>query len=273
MPELPEVEVTRLGLLPLCQAGEISHVHVHQPSLRWPVPSKLLKKYLPNQSIQSISRRGKYLLFETKCGYFMIHLGMSGHIKYLSAPTPRDKHDHIEIGFANGALIRLYDPRRFGALLWLGCNPFDSPHLIHLGVEPLSQQFCEHYLFTISRRSRQAIKTFLMDQKNVVGIGNIYANEALFLARISPHQPSQTLTVEQCQLLTKSCKKILKKAIKAGGTTLKDFAQSDGKPGYFSQQLLVYGKKGAPCPTCQTPILSDTLNQRGTFYCPACQAF
>lgn len=271
MPELPEVEVTRKGLLPLINQGAITQLNVYQPKLRWPVPVKQLKSKLIGHSILDISRRGKYLLFETKNGFFLIHLGMSGHLKYLSSAKTLDKHDHVDMMFASNCHLRFYDPRRFGAFLWLGDKPFEHPLLNILGPEPLDKDFNARYLFDKTRRSNQAIKTFIMNQAIVVGIGNIYASEALFLSKVHPQLPASQLSLVQCQALTRYSKKVLKKAIKEGGTTLKDFAHTDGKPGYFSHSLNVYGKTKAPCVNCKTPIQKSIINQRSSYFCPVCQ--
>lgn len=271
MPELPEVEVTRQSLLPVVHHAIIKQLIVRQPQLRWLIPSKQLSKELKNAEILSISRRGKYLLFEVPNGFFLIHLGMSGHLKFLSSSTPPDKHDHVEFIFKAGTRLRYYDPRRFGAVLWLGKYPLEHPLLAHLGCEPLSDVFTAEYLFQKSRKSKLAIKTFLMDQKIVVGIGNIYASESLFLAGIHPLRPAQQLTQSECNTLTKACKKILNTAIAQGGTTLKDFAHTDGKPGYFSHSLQVYGKAEMPCPKCKTRITQLRINQRSSYFCESCQ--
>ncbi|MGE4348171.1 MAG: bifunctional DNA-formamidopyrimidine glycosylase/DNA-(apurinic or apyrimidinic site) lyase [Candidatus Berkiella sp.] len=271
MPELPEVEVTRQSLLPVVQHAVIKQLIVRQAQLRWPIPSKQLAKTLKNAQILSISRRGKYLLFEVANGFFLIHLGMSGHLKFLSTPAPLDKHDHVEFIFDTDARLRYYDPRRFGAVLWLGQHPFEHPLLAHLGCEPLSPDFNATYLFEKSRKSKLAVKTFLMDQKIVVGIGNIYASESLFLAGIHPLRPAHQLLEQECKTLVQAAKKILKKAITQGGTTLKDFAHTDGKPGYFSHSLQVYGKADMPCTKCKKLIIQLRINQRSSYFCEYCQ--
>lgn len=271
MPELPEVEVTRRGLLPLLKHGNIVDIQIRQSKLRWPIPVQQIQHHLKNQPIQAITRRGKYLLFACKTGTFLMHLGMSGHLKYLSAYQPFDKHDHVEFSFQTGARLRYYDPRRFGALLWLGDHPLQHPLLCSLGCEPLTRAFNADYLLTQSRNSKQPIKSFLMQQQVVVGIGNIYASEALFHAHINPLRPANTLDLGECATLVKSSKAILKKAIRQGGTTLRDFAHTDGKPGYFSHSLQVYGRESEPCPVCASPIQRITLGQRSTYFCGKCQ--
>lgn len=271
MPELPEVEVTRQGLLPILQQGPITRVNIYQKQLRWPIPVQSLKLALEDSHILSIARRGKYLLFEVNSGFFLIHLGMSGHLKFLSQNKALEKHDHVEWLFQSGALLRFYDPRRFGAFLWLGQTPFMHPLLQHLGVEPLSKAFNAGYLYERCLRSKQAIKTYLMDQKIVVGVGNIYASESLFLSHIHPQKIANTLTLVECELLVINIKKVLKQAIKQGGTTLKDFSHTDGKPGYFSLKLKVYGRANQPCLICNTQIEQLRINQRNSFFCPTCQ--
>ena len=271
MPELPEVEVTRRGLLPTLEQGAMTQVKIHQPQLRWPIPSRQLKSALEKNCILSINRRGKYLLFEVTSGFFLVHLGMSGHLKFLSQNRPLDKHDHVEWLFESGARLRFYDPRRFGAFLWLGQNPLEHSLLKHLGIEPLSKSFTADYLHAKCKRSKQAIKTFLMDQKIVVGVGNIYASESLFLARIHPLRSACDISLPECNQLVIAVKKVLNKAIKQGGTTLRDFAHTDGKPGYFSQSLKVYGQADRPCFTCKTAIQQVRINQRNSYFCPVCQ--
>lgn len=269
MPELPEVETTRRGISPFITNKPIQKMIVRQPQLRWPIPTKL-KSLLKQHVISAVSRRGKYLLFTTDIGTMIVHLGMSGSLRILPINTAAEKHDHVDLVFTD-TLLRYTDPRRFGSILWTEHDPHHHKLLCHLGPEPLSRHCNAQYFFTLSRTRKVAIKTFLMNHKVVVGVGNIYANEALFSAHIHPLQPANTLSKQQFATLTPLIKKILKKAIRAGGTTLKDFQSASGQPGYFSQQLNVYGRQDQPCPVCNCAIKKIVINQRASFYCPSCQ--
>jgi len=271
MPELPEVEVTRQGILTYVENQVINKIIVRQPKLRWPIPVKTLKNNLLNAKVHSLTRRGKYLLFEVESGYFLIHLGMSGYLRVLSNNHPPGKHDHFDLYFKNNHLIRFNDTRRFGAVLWLGEKPFEHKLLSQLGVEPLTKNFNQDYLYKKSRNIKTNIKTFLMNQKIVVGIGNIYANEALYSAGIHPLRAAASLDSPSFALLVTAIKKILHSAIRQGGTTLKDFSKADGKPGYFGQSLNVYGKSNHPCPQCNQLIQQQRVNQRSTYFCAQCQ--
>lgn len=271
MPELPEVETTLRGIKPHVFRQIITRVIVRDSRLRWPIPSSL-KTQLLGQQVQQIKRRGKYLLLQLDKGTCLIHLGMSGRLAVLSKPSPPQKHDHVDIYFDNHMCLRLTDPRRFGALLYTEQAVQQHPLLAHLGVEPLSVAFNGQYLWQRARNKKVSIKTFIMDSKIVVGIGNIYAAEALFLARILPQTLAGHLTLERYEKLVAAIKKILKKAIAKGGTTLKDFMRSDGTPGYFRVALQVYGRAGKPCLHCHTPLKSLRSNQRATVYCDRCQA-
>jgi formamidopyrimidine-DNA glycosylase len=272
MPELPEVETTRRGISPYIEKASITDAIIRNFSLRWPIDSDL-RHILIGQTVQSIHRRAKYLLFKCDSGTLIIHLGMSGKLRILDSNTalPAEKHDHFEIQFDNGHLLRYNDPRRFGAILWT-TDPIEQHKLLdHLGPEPLTNEFDDDYLFQQSRSRKCSIKTLIMNGKVVVGVGNIYASEALFLAKIHPKTLSNKLTKNQCVLLAQAIKTILEKAIKAGGTTLKDFRKSDGKPGYFAQELNVYGRKGEVCTQCDDTIAHYKELQRATFFCPSCQ--
>ncbi|EKO3652948.1 bifunctional DNA-formamidopyrimidine glycosylase/DNA-(apurinic or apyrimidinic site) lyase [Vibrio metschnikovii] len=268
MPELPEVEVSRLGISPHLVGQTIAAVTWRCEKLRWPIPHQLIQ--LEGQKIVAISRRAKYLFIETKAGSAIIHLGMSGALRVLDADFPAGKHDHVDLVLANGKLLRYHDPRRFGA--WLYIAPGEShPLLEHMGPEPLTDAFNAE---TIAKRANNkclAIKAFIMDNKNVVGVGNIYANESLFKAKIHPLRPAQSLSDIEWQCLVSEIKAVLATAIKQGGTTLKDFSQADGKPGYFAQELQVYGKGGKPCPICAEPILEQKIAQRNSMFCNHCQ--
>lgn len=270
MPELPEVETTCRGISPHIKNNIITKIVVRNRNLRWPIPTGLNIK-LKNQKIISVTRRAKYLLVKTKVGTLIIHLGMSGSLRILPTTEAIEKHDHFEIQFKNGICLRLRDPRRFGSVLWTKNDPLKHKLLINLGPEPLVNEFNAELLFEKSRKRKTSIKQFIMNAKIVVGVGNIYASEALFLSKIHPKRLAGKLSKAQSLLLTKAIKKILKQAIKQGGTTLKDFTASDGKPGYFSQKLKVYNRASEPCFTCKKPIKQITLGQRSTFYCSNCQ--
>ena len=270
MPELPEVETIRSGLKPVLENMVVQEIEIYHPKLRWPIPSNL-KEELAQQRILSLARRGKYLLLTLEKGTLIIHLGMSGSLKLLKQSQPPARHDHVDFYFGNNLLLRYTDPRRFGAILWTEEDPYQHPLLKSLGVEPLEDAFHANYLLQQAQKRRIAIKTLLMNAKVVVGIGNIYATEALFLAHIHPATPTSSLTEIQIQRLVETIKKVLQSAIECGGTTLKDFVNSEGRPGYFSQQLNVYGRKGLPCWDCQTILEAIRLNQRTTVFCPRCQ--
>ncbi len=270
MPELPEVETTMAGIKPHIEQQTIHQVCIHQPKLRWPIEANLAK-LLEGKQVLSVRRRAKYLLLEFEHGYLMLHLGMSGKLRVLSQPFPeRNKHDHLEIYF-NEQVLRFNDPRRFGACIWIEGDPEQHKLLVNLGPEPLTDAFCGDYLFEHCQKRVKAIKNLIMDNAVVVGVGNIYATEALFHAKIHPLTPAKQLSRQQCQLLVSHIKQVLSEAIKQGGTTLKDFTQADGKPGYFAQKLFVYGRSGAPCLQCQALIEKVTIGQRTSSYCPQCQ--
>lgn len=270
MPELPEVETTRKGIKPHIENNVITNVIVRNRSLRWPIPTGLNNK-LKNQKILSVTRRAKYLLIETAVGHLIIHLGMSGSLRILNKNEAVEKHDHFELQFKDGQCLRLRDPRRFGCVLWTKDNPCKHKLLTRLGPEPLDKSFNAELLFEKSRKRKTTIKQFIMDAKIVVGVGNIYASESLFLACVLPKKLAGKITKQQATDLTAAIKKILKHAIKQGGTTLKDFKSSDGKPGYFQQKLKVYDRKNEACSICKKPIKQITLGQRSTFYCSHCQ--
>ncbi len=268
MPELPEVETALNGVRPYLDGFVIEKIVVRQAKLRWAVSPQLLT--LAGQKVTALSRRAKYLIIHTAQGYIIGHLGMSGSVRIVPHNSPVDKHDHLDIVMNNGKLLRYNDPRRFGAWLWT--DNLDEFHLfLKLGPEPLSEEFNGDYLFKKSRKKTTAVKTFLMDNAVVVGVGNIYANETLFLCGIHPQKPAGKLTKAQCGLLADTIKQVLTTAIAQGGTTLKDFLQPDGRPGYFAQKLLVYGHKDQPCPKCGTKIESLIIGQRNSFFCPKCQ--
>ena len=269
MPELPEVETTRRGLAPHLVGRTVVALDVRQPRLRWPLPRELLES-LPGQKILDIERRAKYLLVHTKPGSALLHLGMSGSLRVLPAATPIGAHDHVDWRLDSGHVLRYTDPRRFGSQLW---QPRGETHelLAGLGPEPLSDAFDGDLLWHFSRGRKAAVKVFLMDQAIVVGVGNIYASEALFAAGIHPKRAAGSVSRECYARLATEVKRILAHAIARGGTTLRDFISPDGLPGYFEQELFVYGRAGEPCKVCGTTIRAVTLGQRSTFYCPRCQ--
>lgn len=270
MPELPEVETTLRGIEPHVLKQKITHVTVRQHGLRWPIPAHLANT-LKNQTILRAERRAKYLLLETATGTLIVHLGMSGSLRILTHPQPAGKHDHLDIEFANHKTLRYTDPRRFGAVLWTTEDPMQHALLKDLGPEPLSKNFSGNYLWKRAQGRKIPVKSFLMDNKVVVGVGNIYAAESLFAAKINPKTPAENISAERYATLVEAVKTILRKAIKHGGTTLKDFVDSDGKPGYFSLQLKVYGREGLPCVVCGTKLKAIKQGQRTTVYCEKCQ--
>ena len=269
MPELPEVETTRRGVEPYCVGRVVTRVLVREPRLRWPVPDQLAT-LLTGQAIEAVERRAKYLLFRTQAGSLLVHLGMSGSLRLVDFDAPPGRHDHIDVLLDDGACLRYHDPRRFGCFLWLAAGEI-HPLLAHLGPEPLSSEFDGQVLYRRSRGRKSPIKNFIMDGKVVVGVGNIYANEALFMAGINPHRQAGRISAVRLGKLVVSCKKVLSAAIKQGGTTLRDFVDSEGKPGYFKQQLQVYGRAGQACVVCNQPLTESRLGQRSTVYCQRCQ--
>lgn len=269
MPELPEVETTRRGVEPHCRGELVRQVVVRESRLRWPVPEQLAA-LLAGQRIGSVQRRAKYLLFETGAGTLLVHLGMSGSLRVVDPKQVPGRHDHIDVLLQSGVCLRYNDPRRFGCFLWL--EPGEQhPLLSQLGPEPLSADFDGELLFGRSRGRRAPVKSFIMDAKVVVGIGNIYANEALFLSGIRPDRAAGRISLTRYQRLASNIKQVLTSAIEQGGTTLRDFVGGDGKPGYFAQQLYVYGRAGEPCKRCGGLLQERRLGQRTTVFCVACQ--
>lgn len=268
MPELPEVEVSRLGISPHLAQQTLLHVVARQRQLRWWIPDEVV--LLQQQPILSVQRRAKYLLLALPTGSIILHLGMSGHLKVVPISVPAAKHDHIDFVLSNQHCLRLNDTRRFGAVLW---QPQGETHplLAALGPEPLTEAFNAQVLQQACAKRSAAIKLVLMDNHVVVGVGNIYANEALFKAGISPLAPANSVSAAKLDLLTTIVKETLAAAIVQGGTTLRDFSQVDGKPGYFKQALMVYGRKGLPCVSCEQPLQEVRLGQRSTVYCALCQ--
>jgi formamidopyrimidine-DNA glycosylase len=243
---------------------------VRQPSLRWPVP-KGLSALLAGRRVEGLARRGKYLLLDVGTGAVLIHLGMSGSLRLVPADTPPQKHDHLDFLFEGGQAVRFTDPRRFGAVLWTAAPPAEHPLLAHLGPEPLGPAFDGAYLWLRARGRRVAVKALLMDSRVVVGVGNIYANEALFRSRIDPRRPAGRISSLRFERLAEAVREVLTEAIAQGGTTLRDFVAEDGRPGYFQQQLQVYGRAGRPCVRCAAALREVRLGQRSTVYCPRCQ--
>ena len=270
MPELPEVETTRRGISPHILGQTVQRVVIRQPQLRWPVPLSIAEQ-LPGERLERLDRRGKYLLLSLETGTLILHLGMSGSLRILGPDIPAQKHDHFDLVFANGKVLRLRDPRRFGAVLWTGDDPFTHPLLKELGPEPLDEGFDGVYLSAQAGSRRVAVKNLIMDGRVVVGVGNIYANEALFRAGIHPNRACNRIALARYIHLAVAIKQVLAQAIEQGGTTLRDFQQEDGRPGYFAQQLQVYGKTNEPCPTCGALIRTLVVGQRSTFYCGHCQ--
>ena len=269
MPELPEVETTRRGLAPYVVGRTITRVEVREPRLRWPV-ARGLPRALAASSIGSLERRAKYLLFGTDAGTLLVHLGMSGSLRYLAEPLEPAAHDHIDVHFEGGGALRFNDPRRFGSFI-LTPKPAAHPLLKDLGPEPLGDDFDTDYLWRSSRNRRVAIKQHLMNGRVVVGVGNIYASEALFRAGIHPSRMAGRIARARFEPLVSSVRDVLRDAIEEGGTTLRNFVGGDGKPGYFSGSLRVYDREGSPCLNCGTPIERRVQGQRATFYCPRCQ--
>lgn len=270
MPELPEVETTKNGITPHILHKTVAQVIVRHPTLRWPIP-KNLSELLTLHTVTAIERRGKYILLTINHGTLILHLGMSGVLRIVQNDTPVAKHDHVDIQFKNGTCLRFSDPRRFGCVLWTDEDPRQHDLLKSLAPEPLAREFNAEYLFAKSRKKTVSAKQFLMNNHHVVGVGNIYANEALFAAGVSPKRKAGKLTLNESTMLVTEIKKVLRKAIKFGGTTLKDFTNSDGKPGYFRNELQVYGRGGEPCPKCGTTLKEIRQGGRATVYCGKCQ--
>ncbi len=271
MPELPEVETTLLGIKPHILHQTIVDVTIRQHQLRWLIPQDTASR-LKGQNILSIARRGKYIMIATTTGTILIHLGMSGRLSIVPLTTAPAKHDHIDIQLGQHQLLRYTDPRRFGAFLWIDTQPvLQHPLLSKLGLEPFDPNFHGDYLWHKAQNKSVAIKAFIMNQHIVVGVGNIYATEALFMTGIHPSTPAKLISNEQMHNLARAIQTILNYAIQAGGTSLKDFLQADGKPGYFKLQLQIYDRNGLPCPKCQTTIEKLIIGQRTSTFCPICQ--
>lgn len=268
MPELPEVETTLRGIRPFLEGQVLREVIVRESRLRWPVSDELF--HLHDAKVLGLRRRAKYLLIDLEGGVLLIHLGMSGTLRVVDAQVPLRKHDHVDLRLGSGKVLRFNDPRRFGTVLF---QAGDAPHALleKLGPEPLSEAFNGEWLFERSRGRKVAVKSFIMDNATVVGVGNIYAQESLFLAGIHPSRAAGKISRARYDRFADAIKVVLAKAIEAGGTTLKDFTKADGQPGYFAQSLNVYGRAGQPCLKCKSVLKADRHGQRSTSYCPQCQ--
>jgi formamidopyrimidine-DNA glycosylase len=270
MPELPEVETTRRGIAPAIQGRLIRQMLVRQPRLRWPIP-EFLPELLKGQHIRSVERRAKYLLLGTEQGTLIVHLGMSGSLRILPEGQPYGKHDHVDLIFADRTLLRFNDPRRFGAVLWTAEPVTAHPLLKDLGPEPLTAEFDGSRLYEMAQNRKTPVKSFIMDSRVVVGVGNIYANEALFSAGILPTRHAGKISLGRYRRLAECIRLVLGDAIRQGGTTLRDFVNEAGKPGYFQQQLKVYGRGGQPCSVCGEPLSETRVSGRSTVFCKQCQ--
>jgi formamidopyrimidine-DNA glycosylase len=271
MPELPEVETTCKGISPYIIGNTIAHVLVRESQLRWPIPTDLAQT-LCGLQITSVTRRGKYCLLNTSTGSLILHLGMSGNLRIVTINESAKKHDHVDFIFMNNTVLRFNDQRKFGAVLWANGDVAIHPLLKDLGPEPLTADFTGETLYQQATGRKMPIKTFIMDGHIVVGVGNIYASESLFMAGIAPTRATGSISLEAYQRLVAAIKTVLQRAIDQGGTTLRDFVNAQGKPGYFSQSLAVYGRAGLPCHQCQTPIQQIKIGQRASYFCPVCQS-
>jgi formamidopyrimidine-DNA glycosylase len=269
MPELPEVETTVRGIRPHLAGRQIRSVEVRERRLRWPVPAQI--DALAGQRILRIDRRAKYILLYVDGGSALVHLGMSGSLRLCEQPVAWRKHDHLGLLLDSGLQLRYHDPRRFGCWLWQAGDPLEHPLLAGLGPEPLGDAFTAAQLIRAVKGRSTPIKQAIMDAKLVVGVGNIYACEALFAAGIDPRKPAGKVSRPKLGRLVEAIRTVLQRSIEQGGTTLRDFLREDGSPGYFRQQLQVYDRTGLPCHTCATPIQRIVLGQRSTFFCPRCQ--
>jgi formamidopyrimidine-DNA glycosylase len=270
MPELPEVETTRRGVAPHVERQKVTAVRIYDRRLRWPVPRDLPRR-LVGRTVDRVDRRSKYLLFRVGADTLIVHMGMTGSLRVFSAPPPRQAHDHVDLEFANGVVLRYRDPRRFGAMLWSPGSTPDNRLLASLGVEPFAVEFDADYLRHALRARRLTIKLALMDSHLVVGVGNIYANESLFRAGIHPGRAANRIGRERLARLVDAVRNTLSDAIAKGGSTLRDYVDSRGEPGYFQLEYCVYGREGEPCRICAAPIRVVRLGGRATYYCPRCQ--
>ncbi len=270
MPELPEVETTVSGLRQYVEKATITDTVFHRKNIRYPLDKRWINE-MNGQKIVRVYRRAKIIVMQLENGYLLWHLGMTGSLRVSKKDEPKRQHDHIECQLDNGKILRFHDPRRFGYLKWFSDEKSMQASIAHYGIEPLSDAFNADYLYRLSRHKKQPIKNLIMKQEIVVGIGNIYACEALFSANIRPQTHCGKISKSRYQKLVTDIKSILQQAIEQGGTTISDFENADAKPGYFQQSLSVYGRTDKPCPQCATPIASITLGGRNSFYCPRCQ--
>jgi formamidopyrimidine-DNA glycosylase len=270
VPELPEVETTRRGIRGAMRKHRVTGLVLREPRLRWPVDPALVRE-LPGQQVLEVRRRAKYLLIELERGTLIVHLGMSGSLRVLPPATPLLTHDHYDLLLDSGRCLRFNDPRRFGSLLWVTGDPAEHPLLAGLGPEPLEPGFDADYVAVRARGRKVAIKQFLMDQRVVVGVGNIYASEALFRAGINPRRAAGRVTRPQFERLVQAVQAVLGEAIRQGGTTLRDYVNAEGTPGYFRRKLSVYERAGEPCRLCHAAIRQVVQGQRSTYFCPRCQ--
>lgn len=269
MPELPEVETTLRGIAPVLKGQRIDAMVIRNAALRWPIPAAVQRAV--GQQVHDLRRRAKYILIELDGGGLLCHLGMSGSLRVCEPGAALKKHDHFDIVLASDLCIRYHDPRRFGTLLWWDAPAENHPLLRDLGPEPLENGFSGEYLWQRSRGLRVAVKNFVMNGKVVVGVGNIYASEALFMAGIHPSRPAGRISLQRYEALALAIQDVLGRAIRQGGTTLRDFLNSSGEPGYFAQNLLVYEREGKACFQCKSPIKRKVIGQRSSYYCPRCQ--
>ena len=270
MPELPEVETTRRGIAPHVVGRRVADVAVRQPRLRYPVPPRLASR-LRGREVVEVGRRGKYLWLRFDHGALVVHLGMSGSLCLVAAGRDPGKHDHVDIEFEGGTRLRLHDPRRFGSVTWADGDPLRHPLLAGLGIEPLDDAMNGDYLHRRSRGRRASVKQFIMDNRILTGVGNIYANEALYAAAISPLRAAGRVSLERYTSLAAAIQEVLQAAIRAGGTTLRDFHHGEGRPGYFGRELLVYQREGDACGRCVCSMRAHRRGQRSSFYCAGCQ--
>lgn len=270
MPELPEVETSRRGIQPHIEGQRLTCIEIRNPNLRWPVDIPQMES-LVGQSLLNVGRRAKYLKLAFESGTALLHLGMSGSLRVVTAETDVTKHDHVDFTFDNGTILRFNDPRRFGALVWAGQEPEQHTLLASLGPEPFAEEFNTDYCYKLSRNKKTSIKQFIMDGRVVVGVGNIYANESLFMAGIHPARAAGRISRKRYERLVSAIKTVIGEAINQGGTTLQDFTQPDGKPGYFKQSLSVYGLAGEPCTKCEQILKEIRQNNRSTVFCSHCQ--
>ena len=270
MPELPEVETTRRGIAPALIGRRVMEVVVRDRRLRWPIPAHF-EAAMERQVIRRVDRRAKYILIGFDTGTLILHLGMSGSLRVLDAKVPPRLHDHWDLYVDSGKVLRFHDPRRFGSAHWTEANPLEHKLLAKLAPEPLGSEFDAEYLFRATRKRGVAIKLFIMNSQAVVGVGNIYASEALFRARLAPRRAARRVTRAQAAALSRAIKEVLAEAIEIGGTTLRDYVNADGIPGYFRQKLFVYERAGETCRVCKTPIKQFTQGQRSKYWCSVCQ--